>query len=131
MQAPFPQDAAPAHPAAEPPPEAEARVSAPPPPAAAPVTRAPAPAARAPVAARTPPERAPQRQEAPLAYGTLRIESGSPVVIEIDGRPYGPTPLSGLRLPRGEHRVIAHYADGSVAQKTITLDEEDVSIFYR
>jgi hypothetical protein len=68
---------------------------------------------------------------APLALGALRIDSGTPVVIEIDGRHYGPTPIAGVRLPRGEHRVLAHYGDGAVALKTIYLDEEDVSIFYR
>ena len=42
-------------------------------------------------------------------------------MVEVDGRPLGPAPLAGIALSRGEHRVIAHYADGSVALKTIYL----------
>jgi hypothetical protein len=52
-------------------------------------------------------------------------------MIEIDGQPFGPTPLAGIRLSRGEHRVLAHFPDGSVAQKTIALDEQDLAIEFR
>jgi hypothetical protein len=53
------------------------------------------------------------------------------VRIEIDGQTFGPAPLGGIRLSRGEHRVVAYFSDGSVAQKTIFLDEQDVSVQFR
>jgi hypothetical protein len=68
--------------------------------------------------------------ETPLALGRLRIEAEPDVAIEIDGRPYGRPPLRGIRLPRGEHRVIARYRDGATALKTIRLGDEDVSITF-
>ena len=40
-------------------------------------------------------------------------------------------PLVGVQLPRGEHRVTAHYPDGAVALKTIYLDAENVAVFFR
>jgi hypothetical protein len=86
---------------------------------------APGPAA-APSAAVPPP-----RRRGPLALGALAIASDEPVRIEIDGQTFGPAPLGGIRLPRGEHRVVAYFADGSVAQKTIFLDEQDVSVQFR
>ena len=67
----------------------------------------------------------------PLAEGRLSVRSETPVLIEVDGRPLGPAPLAGIALTRGEHRVIAQYADGSVALKTIYLAAEDVTISFR
>jgi hypothetical protein len=52
-------------------------------------------------------------------------------MVEVDGRPLGPAPLVGVALPRGEHRVIAKYADGSVALKTIFLASDDVAVSFR
>jgi hypothetical protein len=67
----------------------------------------------------------------PIAEGRLTVRSETPVLVEVDGRPLGPTPLAGLALPRGEHRVIAKYADGSVALKTIYLASDDVAVSFR
>jgi hypothetical protein len=93
---------------------------------------APEPApARRPEAAPRASERKPPEPAAPLSRGVLRIESETPVRIEIDGRPYGRTPVTGVRLPRGVHRVVARYPDGATALKTVTLGDQDVSIFYR
>jgi hypothetical protein len=61
----------------------------------------------------------------------LRVDSEVPVRIEIDGKPYGRTPLAGVRLPRGPHRVVARYPDGASALKSVTLGDEDVAVFYR
>jgi hypothetical protein len=71
------------------------------------------------------------RRRGPLALGSLSIASETPVLIEIDGQAFGPTPVGGVRLTRGEHRVLAHFPDGSVAQKTVFLDEEDVAVEFR
>lgn len=101
-------------------PAPQAKAAAPPP--------APVPAPRPPPAPRAAPE---PEAEPPLARGALRVESATPVRIEIDGRPYGSTPIARTRLPRGVHRVIARYPDGATALKTVTLGDEDVSIFYR
>lgn len=51
--------------------------------------------------------------------------------IEIDGKPYGSTPLAGIRLPRGRHRIVARYPDGASALKSVTLGDEDVAVSYR
>jgi hypothetical protein len=114
-------------------------VSAPPPsspteapPAEAPDFVAPGPAAPAP--ARPPHDaarRSPFDARAPFAEGRLSVRAESPVMIEIDGRPLGPAPLVGIALPRGEHRVIAKYEDGSVALKTIYLAYDDVAVSFR
>jgi hypothetical protein len=114
-----------ASPPVAPPPSAP-RVTASPPVAppradAPPRVAAPPPAARAP---------APPRN-LPIADGALRIDSDSPVAIEIDGRAYGRAPVVGVRLTRGEHRVLAHYPDGSVAMKTVFVGDDDVAIFFR
>jgi|GEM_PF-4310002 len=109
--------------------------SAPPAPttAAAPAPSAPAAAPRAeaeaPDAASEPPPRPPAGP--PFADGALDVDSDTPVLVEIDGQPFGPTPLDGIRLRRGAHRVLAHFPDGSVAQKTIYIDEYDVSVHFR
>jgi DNA polymerase III delta prime subunit len=84
---------------------------------------APAPAAPAPRATRT--------DAASLAPGRLDVSAEAQVEIEIDGRHFGPPPLVGIRLSRGEHRVIAHYADGGSGMKTIVLGDADVSITFR
>jgi hypothetical protein len=117
-------------------------VSAPPPPAPAPAEappteapdfvapREPAPAP-APPPARDVARRSPFDARAPFAEGRLSVRSESPVMIEVDGRPLGPAPLVGVALPRGEHRVIAKYADGSVALKTIFLASDDVAVSFR
>jgi hypothetical protein len=97
-------------------------VAAPAPPPAATPARPPAERAE------TPP---PRRPSAPLAAGRLGIDAESAVHIEIDGRPYGPTPLAGVRLPRGEHRVLARYRDGRVGYKTVILGDEDVTVTFR
>jgi hypothetical protein len=52
-------------------------------------------------------------------------------MVEIDGRAYGPAPVAGVRLTQGEHRVLAHYADGAVAMKTVFVGDADVSVFFR
>jgi AAA domain len=88
------------------------------------------PGAPPPVAA-PPPVRPPPPTRGPLAEGRLEIGAEVPLEIEIDGYPFGATPLAGLRLRRGEHRILAHYPDGRVAQKTIELGAEDVSVFFR
>jgi hypothetical protein len=114
-------------------------VSAPPPsnpteapPAEAPDFVAPEPAAPAPT---RPPRdvarRSPFDVRAPYAEGRLSVRSESPVMIEVDGRQLGPAPLVGIALPRGEHRVIARYSDGSVALKTIYLAYDDVAVSFR
>jgi type II secretory pathway predicted ATPase ExeA len=68
---------------------------------------------------------------APLAAGRLHIDAEEPVLIEIDGRPYGTTPLTGIRLSRGPHRVIARYGEGGTALKTVHLGDTDVSVSFR
>jgi hypothetical protein len=67
----------------------------------------------------------------PPAEGRLTVRSESPVMVEVDGHPFGPAPLKNVRLARGEHRVIAKYADGSVALKTIYLASDDVAVSFR
>jgi hypothetical protein len=74
---------------------------------------------------------APPRPRGPLAAGSLHIDAEEPVLIEIDGRPYGTTPLTGVRLPRGLHRVIARYAEGGTALKTVDLGDTDVAVRFR
>jgi len=73
----------------------------------------------------------PRRRIGPPALGRLTITSDSDIFIEINGRAYGPAPVSDIQLPKGEHRVLAHYPDGAVALKTIYLDAENVSVFFR
>jgi len=73
----------------------------------------------------------PRPRRGPSALGALAVASDEPVRIEIDGQSFGPAPLAGIRLPRGEHRVVAYFPDGSVAQKTIFLDEQDVAVEFR
>jgi hypothetical protein len=114
--APVPEVAAPAPAAPAPAPATPA--PSPPPPAPAPAVSAPAPAA-------------PRPRAGPPALGLLTVTSDSAVRIEVDGRPYGPAPLYGVQLSKGEHRVLAHYPDGAVALKTIYLDAENVSVFFR
>lgn len=137
-------EAAVEHPAGAPAPE----VASSPPPASPPAARAPEappsePLDRAPPSdsvplsepARPPPAEVTRRpsepRRGPLAQGRLHVRSESPVSIEVDGRPFGPAPLEGVALSRGEHRVIAHYADGGVALKTVYLDHSDVSVSFR
>ena len=126
--APAERAAAPEAPAAaapvssEPAPGDSAKLAPPPDVAARPVA---APAA-------APPAPAPRRAApAPLAAGRLDVNSDTPVEVEIDGRPFGTPPLVGLRLSRGEHRVIARYGDGGAGLKTIYLADEDVSVTFR
>jgi hypothetical protein len=143
----------PAEPAPAPPPSDVARQAAPPPgsevaaaPPATPDVGAPPPAqpeapplqARdlvgAPEPARTPPSETARRvpePRGPYAEGRLTVRSETPVMIEVDGRPLGPTPLAGIALSRGEHRVIAYYGDGSTALKTIYLASDDVAVSFR
>ena len=143
----------PSEPAPAPPPSEVARPAAPPPgsevgaaPAATPDVGAPPPAepeapplqARdlvgAPEPTRTPPPETARRvpePRGPYAEGRLSVRSETPVMIEVDGRPLGPTPLAGIALPRGEHRVIAYYGDGSTALKTIYLASDDVAVSFR
>jgi len=97
------------------------------PPSEALAAREPAPVAAPPAPA--PPVRRPAA--GPLAAGRLDVHSDTPVEITIDGRPFGAAPLLGVRLPRGEHRVIAHYPDGGAGLKTIYLSDEDVSVTFR
>ena len=73
----------------------------------------------------------PAPSPAPLATGRLFVDADAEVLVEIDGRRCGAAPLSGIRLPRGQHRVIAHYRDGGVGQKTVYLGDEDVSVTFR
>ncbi|HEX2484251.1 MAG TPA: hypothetical protein VHQ66_03050 [Myxococcota bacterium] len=91
--------------------------------------RAPAPAPEAPPAEPATPPVA--RRSAPLAYGSLGVAADAPALVEIDGQAFGMAPLDGIRLSRGEHRILAHFPDGSVAQKTIYLDEQDVHVQFR
>jgi hypothetical protein len=98
---------------------------------AEPRTAAPAAPLAPPPAARAPDVAAPRPRPGPPAFGRLSVASDSDVRIEIDGRPYGAPPLAGIQLSRGEHRVLAHYPDGAVALKTIYLDTENVSLFFR
>jgi hypothetical protein len=81
--------------------------------------------------AAAPPAPVPRREPPPLAAGRLDVHSDTPVEIEIDGRPFGSAPVFGVRLSRGEHRVIARYADGGSGLKTIYLGDEDVSVTFR
>jgi hypothetical protein len=123
-----------APPSAPPPgPPVGGETSPPPPPSApSPDAAAAAPAAiEPPPVAAAPPAPAPRREPAPLAAGRLDVHSDSPVEIEIDGRPFGTAPVVGVRLARGEHRVIARYADGGAGLKTIYLGDEDVSVTFR
>jgi hypothetical protein len=130
-----PPAAASAQPAASPGEAGSERGGAGEPPPAAPAPSAPSPAgqelsAHAPApAAPAPPVRRPE--PAPLAAARLDVHSDTPVEIEIDGRPFGSPPLVGVRLPRGEHRVIARYPDGSAGLKTIYLGEDNVSLTFR
>lgn len=121
--------------AAAPPPATPApEVAAPAPaaPAPAPAAPAPSPSAAAPApAVAAPPPAAPRPRAGPPALGLLSVTSDSDVRIEVDGRPYGPAPVYGVQLSKGEHRVLAHYPDGAVALKTIYLDAENVSVFFR
>jgi hypothetical protein len=118
---PEPDTAPPPEPVAPPPSEPAAAPPAEPRPVEPEVARA-----------RTPAEPRPQAPAPPpLARGRLRVDSEVPVRIEIDGRPHGRTPLDGVRLPRGQHRVVARYPDGASALKSVTLGDEDVAIFFR
>jgi len=118
---PAPSRESAAAPAAAPPPEP----AAPPPEPVAPPPEPPRPSV---AVAPTPP--APPAPP-PLARGVLRVDSEVPVRIEIDGKPYGRTPLAGIRLSRGPHRIVARYPDGASALKSVTLGDEDVAVFYR
>ena len=120
-----------------------ARGGAQPPVADAPAPGAPAPraapspdalAGREPAPVAAPPAPAPpawRPAPGPLAAGRLDVHSDTPVEITIDGRPFGSAPVVGVRLSRGEHRVIAHYPDGGSGLKTIYLSDEDVSVTFR
>jgi hypothetical protein len=143
--APAPTDVArPAEPAPAPVPATDvAAAPAPTPDVSAPPPSAPAPEAPpleprdlvpAPAAAPEPAHaarREPEPRPGPLAEGRLTIRSESPVMVEVDGKPFGPAPVTGLTLSRGEHRIMAHYDDGSVAMKTIYLASDDVSVSFR
>jgi hypothetical protein len=134
--APAPGDVAatPAPDVSAPPPPPPAPAGAPPaepPDFAAPPPAAPSPAPAPAPSARDVARRSPFDARAPFAEGRLSVRSESPVMIEVDGRPLGPAPIVGIALPRGEHRVIAKYADGSVALKTIYLAYDDVAVSFR
>lgn len=66
---------------------------------------------------------------APAARGVLWVDAEAGTRIEVDGVGVGPTPVEGLRLRQGRHRVVARFADGSVAQRTIDLGEEARLVF--
>jgi type II secretory pathway predicted ATPase ExeA len=76
--------------------------------------------------------RPPQFAEPPLsvAAGRLEIRSARPVLIEIDGLPYGSTPLTraSVRVPLGSHRVIAYHGSGRTASKTVYVGKAEVPI---
>jgi hypothetical protein len=42
--------------------------------------------------------------------------------LQIDGRGVGPTPLAGVQLTPGEHRVVARFPDGRVVERKIRVD---------
>jgi type II secretory pathway predicted ATPase ExeA len=125
-----PADAS-ASPAAEPGVAPAPDAAAPPPPAATPAPPAAAATAPAPAPGEAAPPDAPAARPAPLAAGQLAVFAEDDVEIEIDGRRFGAPPLAGLRLRRGPHRVVAHYRDGRVGQKTVVLGDEDVSVTFR
>ena len=125
--------------ASAPPPAPPAEVSAPPPPeaSAAPrpepsaAPRGERPAVRSEAAPREVGPARPLEASAPFATGRLTVQAEHDVEIEIDGRRFGAPPLAGIRLRRGQHRVVAYYRDGGVGQKTVDLGDEDVSVTFR
>jgi len=78
----------------------------------------------------TPPA-APTRIHFPpgVPVGHLHVNAMPWAEIEVDGVPVGETPLGALRLPYGAHRVVARFPDGSVAQRTVDLQDEAFLVF--
>ncbi len=42
--------------------------------------------------------------------------------IEIDGSPVGETPLAGVPVPSGRHRIGARFPDGSTIERVVEID---------
>lgn len=102
------EPAAPAEPAASAVPEG---------PRAEPV--APAPAATVPVA--------PPRGR----IGALNINAVPWASIRIDGKPAGETPLGGLKLVPGPHKVVAVFPDAREEARQIEIDDQETFVVFR
>jgi hypothetical protein len=76
------------------------------------------------------PEPAPEPP--PIAVPTVAIAiNATPwATIEIDGEPVGETPLSGVSLPVGRHRFVAHMPDGSVRERVTHIDSDSDAVLF-
>jgi serine/threonine-protein kinase len=72
-----------------------------------------------PIRVSNPPATAPQ---APVGTGKLNVgASGGWCNVTVDGAPRGATPVAGLELSAGPHRVTCTTADGKAQQATVTV----------
>jgi hypothetical protein len=90
-------------------------------PAAAPPAAAPAPSA---------PAAATSRPASSASMGTLNVTSDPPSVVYIDGQLRGYTPLSGVSLPPGRHRVLLVNPERPI-RRTIWVDIEAGQVLTR
>jgi len=71
---------------------------------------------------------APTPSAAPAGNGKLNVgASGGWCNVTVDGAPRGPTPLAGLELPAGTHKVTCTTADGKVQNATVTVNPNDTA----
>lgn len=74
----------------------------------------------------------PAPEPPPIAVPTVAIAiNATPwATIEIDGEPVGETPLSGVSLPVGRHRFVAHMPDGSVRERVTHIDSDSDAVLF-
>jgi hypothetical protein len=64
-------------------------------------------------------------------YVSVEVSAPAGARIEIDGRPIGEAPLSGIRVQAGRRRFVARLGDGSVMQRTVEIGaQRDSVVFY-
>ncbi len=66
-----------------------------------------------------------------VPLGRINVNAVPWARIEIDGEPAGETPLGEHELPRGPHRLVARFPDGSVVERTVELGKEEVFLLLR
>lgn len=75
--------------------------------------------ASAPTSAPTPAVAKTEVKAAPVAKGTLSLDSSPPSKIVLDGRPIGDTPKAGLSVKAGNHTIL--FANPGGARKSVTV----------
>ena len=68
------------------------------------------------------------RVQAPVGSGKINVgAAGGWCNVTIDGAPRGATPVAGVELPAGPHRVTCTTADGKSQQATVVVPADGVA----